>query len=100
MFATRPYRLAVLASGDGSSCEPLALASQRGESRGQVALLLSDSPDSQEVDTRSLAGFMRRLHEAGHRLHRRAVRRFPGGPWRRKGRRLVLAGCQGEVARG
>ena len=44
MLATRPHRLAVLASGDGSNFEALALASQRGDLGGTIVLLLCDVP--------------------------------------------------------
>jgi hypothetical protein len=52
-----------------------------------------------EVDVALLAGVVRRIHEAEHRLYPGAVRRFPGEPWRREGRRLVLAGRRVEVPR-
>jgi phosphoribosylglycinamide formyltransferase-1 len=46
VLASRPHRLAVLASGDGSNFEALTLASQRGELGGTVVLLLCDVPDA------------------------------------------------------
>jgi folate-dependent phosphoribosylglycinamide formyltransferase PurN len=47
VLASRPHRLAVLASGEGSNFEALALASQRGRLGGPVVLLLCDVPGAQ-----------------------------------------------------
>jgi len=44
VLATRPHRLAVLASGDGSNFEALTLASRRGALGGEVVVLLCDVP--------------------------------------------------------
>ena len=46
MLATRPHRLAVLASGHGSNFEALTPALQRREPGGRVVLLLCDLPDA------------------------------------------------------
>jgi phosphoribosylglycinamide formyltransferase-1 len=65
VFATRPHRLAVLASGDGSNFEALALASQRGELGGQVVLLLCDIPDAQVLVRAAHLGVPRACPPAG-----------------------------------
>jgi phosphoribosylglycinamide formyltransferase-1 len=46
VLATRPHRLAVFASGNGSNFEALTVASQRGELGGQIVLLLCDNADA------------------------------------------------------
>ena len=63
--ATRPHRLAVLASGDGSNFEALTLASQQGELGGQVVLLLCDDPDAQVLVRAGRLGVPRACPPAG-----------------------------------
>ena len=56
VLASRPHRLAVLASGDGSNFEALTLASQRGELGGRVVLLLCDVPGAHVLGRASRLG--------------------------------------------
>ena len=46
MLSSTTFTLAVLASGEGSNFEALALAAQRGELGGRIALLITDRPDA------------------------------------------------------
>lgn len=56
MPATGPQRLAVLASGDGSNFEALALASQRGELGGTIELLACDVPGARALERAARLG--------------------------------------------
>jgi phosphoribosylglycinamide formyltransferase 1 len=48
--ATFPHRLAVLASGDGSNFEALALAAREGALGGDIVLLLCDVPGARVLE--------------------------------------------------
>jgi phosphoribosylglycinamide formyltransferase-1 len=54
--ATRSHRIAVLASGDGSNFEALALAARRGELGGTVELLACDVPGARVLDRAARLG--------------------------------------------
>lgn len=56
MPATRSHRIAVLASGDGSNFEALALAARRGELGGTVELLACDVPGARVLDRAARLG--------------------------------------------
>ncbi len=56
MPATRSHRIAVLASGDGSNFEALALGARRGELGGTVELLACDVPGARVLDRAARLG--------------------------------------------
>lgn len=66
MLTPQAHALAVLASGEGSNFESLALAAQRGELGGRIAVLLTDNPEARAIERARRLGIEWLCPPTGH----------------------------------
>jgi phosphoribosylglycinamide formyltransferase 1 len=77
VLSSRPARIAVLASGNGSNFEALATAAARGELGGSLVALLSDQPGAFALERARRLGIEALVPQAG----RFRTRLEDEGPW-------------------